>query len=179
VQPGQAAGIGFWHNKNGQALIDSLNGGPNAIQLGNWLAAAFPNIFGTGAGANNLAGKTNAQVAAIYLQKFSAQGPKLDAQVMATALAVYVTTPSLAGTIATSYGFKVTQYGLGGTTFNVGSDGAAVGHTNGTVMTVMDILLATNALCAGDNGLLYGGDTARRNAANDLYDAINGAGGIS
>src|SRR5207247_551462 len=41
LQHGQTAGIGFWNNKNGQALIKSLNGGANEKQLGNWLAANF------------------------------------------------------------------------------------------------------------------------------------------
>src|SRR5207248_9035844 len=66
---GQTAGIGFWNNSHGQALIKSLNGGPNATQLGNWLAATFENIFGVHAAANNLAGKTNAQVAAAFQQR--------------------------------------------------------------------------------------------------------------
>src|SRR5262249_48289425 len=49
VQHGQTATIGFWNNKNGQALIKSLNGdgtsGTSAHQLGDWLSATFPNIF--------------------------------------------------------------------------------------------------------------------------------------
>ena len=99
VQHGQTATIGFWQNKNGQNLIKALNGGPTATQLGNWLAATFPNMYGAFAGANNLAGKTNAEVAAFYKTLFArtkcnAAGggpPKMDAQVLATALAVYVT----------------------------------------------------------------------------------------
>src|SRR5207253_10935655 len=39
VQRGQTAGIGFWSNKNGQSLIKNFNGGPDATQLANWLAA--------------------------------------------------------------------------------------------------------------------------------------------
>jgi hypothetical protein len=178
VTSGQIAGIGFWHNKNGQALIKSLNGGATATQLGNWLAATFKNIFGANAGANNLAGMTNSQVAAAFLQKFDVKGQKLDAQVMATALSVYVTNQTLAGTVATAYGFKVTMEGVGIATFNVGNDGEAVGKANNTTMSIMDILLATDALSAGDNGILYGGVATKRNAANDLYSAINSAGDI-
>src|SRR5207244_262988 len=96
VHAGQTAAIGFWHNKNGQDLIKSLNGGANAIQLGNWLAATLPNMYGASAGANNLDGKTNTQVAAFYTSLFvrtsSVNGPpKVDAQSLAVALAVYVT----------------------------------------------------------------------------------------
>jgi hypothetical protein len=39
VQQGQAAGIGFWNNKNGQALILALNGGGASHELGDWLRA--------------------------------------------------------------------------------------------------------------------------------------------
>src|SRR5262249_11549986 len=88
---GQTATIGFWQNKNGQALIKSLNGGPRSRALGNWLAAMFPNLYGPSAGAARLAGKTNADVARRFKALFAAPGPKVDAQVLATALAVYVT----------------------------------------------------------------------------------------
>jgi len=47
VQSGQTATIGFWQNKNGQNLIKSLNGGATSTQLGNWLAATFPNMYGS------------------------------------------------------------------------------------------------------------------------------------
>jgi hypothetical protein len=181
VKHGQTAGIGFWHNKNGQALIKSLNGGATSTQLGDWLAATFGNLFGAGAGANNLAGKTNAQVAAFFQRKFLLRGSKLDAQVLATALSVYVTNVTLAGTAATSYGFKVTEYGLGAATYNVGSSGAAFGVANGTTLTVMDLLLATNKRAV--NGVLYFDPTAAvmknlRDLANSLFGSLNEAGDI-
>src|SRR5439155_950319 len=44
--PGQYATIGFWHNKNGQALIKSYNGSSTATALGNYLATTFPHLFG-------------------------------------------------------------------------------------------------------------------------------------
>ena len=152
VTAGQTATIGFWQNKNGQNLIKSLNGGATATQLGNWLAATFPNMYGASAGANNLAGKTNAEVAAFYKTLFArtastAAGggpPKMDAQVMATALAVYVTNQSLAGTTAAAYGFLVTANGVGTRTFNVGGNGAAFGVANNSKVTVLDLLLAVN-----------------------------------
>src|SRR5262249_13577435 len=46
VGQGQTASIGFWNNKNGQALIKALNGGSASTQLGDWLAATLPNMFG-------------------------------------------------------------------------------------------------------------------------------------
>src|SRR6201993_3649924 len=88
VQRGQTAGIGFWNNKNGQELILALNGG-SGTQLADWLGAALPNLFGANAGSNNLKGKSNADVAALFQSDFVVKGSKLDAQVLATALSVY------------------------------------------------------------------------------------------
>ena len=72
-------------------------------------------MCGRDAGANNLTSKTNAQVAAFYVSLLKktggATGHQLDAQVLATALAAYVTNQTLAATIATAYGFTVTASG--------------------------------------------------------------------
>ena|SRR5581483_939908 len=70
---GQAAGIGFWQNKNGQALINQFT------SIGRWLAATMPRTFGA------LANASSQQVAALYQHQFVLKD-KLDAQVMATAL---------------------------------------------------------------------------------------------
>jgi hypothetical protein len=59
ISAGDAATIGFWHNKNGQALIDSLNGGSTATNLGNWLATNFPYLYGAHS-ANNMTNQSNA-----------------------------------------------------------------------------------------------------------------------
>ncbi|MBI1916508.1 MAG: hypothetical protein HYS12_17505 [Planctomycetes bacterium] len=193
VHAAQTATIGFWQNKNGQDLIKALNGGPSATQLGNWLAATFPNLYGVPAGANNLAGKTNAQVAAFYTSLFkrtsSTNGPpKVDAQVLAVALAVYVTNQDLAGTTAVAYGFQVTADGVGAATFDVGSDNRVafgLSSSDSTVMTVLDILLAADARAR--NGLLYDLDGSGtissyekllRTMANNVFTAINKQGDI-
>jgi hypothetical protein len=178
VTAGQTATIGFWQNKNGQALILALNGGSTSTQLGNWLAATLPNVYGAGAGANNLAGKSNSAVAALFQSDFQAHGLKVDAQVLATALAVYVTSATLdPSRVAAQYGFTVSGDGVGAATFNVGADGAAVGAANNSTMTVMDLLLAVNQRAV--NGVLYNGDQTLRSEANDLFSAINQAGDIS
>src|SRR5207245_8229177 len=122
---------------NGQALIKALNGGSTATQLANWLAATLPNTFG------GLKGKTNADVAALFQQDFLMKGVKLDAQVLATALAVYATNATLDNTgVAAQYGFTVSGDGVGTATVNVGSSGEAFGVADNTAMTVMDLLLA-------------------------------------
>lgn len=193
VSAGQAATIGFWQNKNGQALIRSLNGGPTSTALGNWLASQFPNMYGPAAGAaNDLTGRTNAQVADIYTALFKRNAntapygpPKLDAQVLTTALAVYVTNQSLAGSAGVSYGFKVSDVGLGAATFNVGTNGAAFAAADGSTVTVLDLLQRVNSRTR--RGLLYDVDgsgkidaaeQSLRAGANAVFSAINELGGI-
>jgi hypothetical protein len=178
VNKGQTAGIGFWNNKNGQALILALNGGGGSHQLGDWLAATLPHMFGANSGGNSLAGKSNASVAALFQSDFVVKGVKLDAQVLATALAVYATNATLDNTaVAANYGFVVSGNGVGARTWNVGSAGDAFGVANNTTMTVMDLLLATDSQAI--NGLLYNGNATKRNEANAVYSALNQAGSIS
>ncbi len=184
VTGGQTAGIGFWRNKHGQALIKSLNGGATATQLGHWLAATLPNLYGAAAEGNNLAGQTNAQVAAFFQLLFS--DSKLEAQVLATALAVYVTNSTLAGNAAVGYGFTVSQYGAGVATFNVGARGSAFGLPDHSIATVLDLLLAVNF--RSHRGRLFDLDhdgdaddsleTWYRNMTKEVFGAINEAGGI-
>jgi hypothetical protein len=135
-------------------------------------------MFGANAGGNDLALQSNAYIAALFQSDFVVKGVKLDAQVLATALAVYATSATLDPTqVAASYGFVVSGDGLGAATWNVGSDGDAFGVANNTSMTVMGLLLATDGQAI--NGLLYNGNAARRNEANAVYSALNQAGSVS
>jgi hypothetical protein len=170
VQKGQSGGIGFWNNKNGQALLNSFNGGSTATALSAWLAGTFANMFG------GLAGMTNAQVAAYYQTQFAQTGPKIGAEVLATALNVYATTSSLGGTAATAYGFKVDAYGLGASTYNVGVNGAAFGVANNTVLNVYQLLLAANAMAV--NGVMYAANTSLVSPAISVFDGVNSTGGL-
>jgi hypothetical protein len=181
VQHGQTATIGFWNNKNGQALINALpvvtNADGSLTSVANWLAATLPNTFGIQTGSNDLTGKSNAFVAALFQQDFVLKGVKLDAQVLATALSVYVTNSMLDPTrVAAGYGFTVSGDGAGTATVNVGSNGDAFGVANNTALTLMDLLLATD--CQAVNGVLYSGNTNKRNHANNVYSAVNQAGDI-
>jgi hypothetical protein len=145
-------------------------------QLGDWLAATFVNLYGANSG-NNLAGQNNAYVAALFQHDFLQKGPKVSAQVLAAALSVYATNASLDSTqVAAQYGFTVSGYGVGTATVNVGSNGDAFGVANSTTMTVMDLLLATDDRAI--NGLLYNGNTAKRNEANAVYSALNQTGSV-
>jgi hypothetical protein len=173
VQRGLAAGIGFWHNKNGQALINSFNGGPTSTALAAWLATTLPNLYGAGAGAHDLAGKTNAQVAAFYLTLFGQGGPKAEAQVLATALSVYATMSSLGGGAGAAYGFQVSAAGLGARSVKV----VGVPFVGGAAtLTVYQLLLAVDRQAVA--GVLFDGDSVLRLAANALFTALNAAGGI-
>jgi hypothetical protein len=196
VSPGQTAAGGFWQNKHGQELILSVNEG-----LGDWLAATLPNLYGNdGDGDVNpfdLTGKTNAEVAEFYKIEFKKKnkdqppGPaKLNSQVLATAIAVYVTNSNLAGLAGLDFGLSVTDTGVGTATINVGDNGEAFGVADGADIAVLDALFAVNSFT--QEGLLYDdldmdlvGDgaidsieLALRIAANDVFSMINEDGGI-
>ena len=167
---GDTATIGFWHNKNGQALINSLNGGSNAKNLATWLAADFPYLYGASAGANNMTGKTNADVAALFMKFFSVKGQKTDAQILGAALACYVTNSGLAGNLARPYGFNVSLTGTDAKTYNVGSNGSTIGLTNNKSYTIFDLLQQANL--RKQLGIFDA------NAFNSIFDGINQLGDI-
>lgn len=101
---------------------------------------------------------------------------KVDAQFMSTALATFFTSSNLSGgSVAASYGFNVTETGIGTKVVNVGSSGAAFGVDDNTDMTVMALLLATNALTGADNGTNDGVTDTDDNAYSNVYDT-NGDG---
>jgi hypothetical protein len=182
---GDAATIGFWHNKNGQALINCVNGGSTSTNLGNWLASNFPNLFGSGNPGNNLTGKTNAQVAGSFSTAFGNVGGvqgNTYAQVFATALAAYVTSSTLAGpagvACASNDGFNISSIGTGGKSFNVGSNGAAAGVPNGTILTILQLLQIANVNFNGTTDLFYGGDPNLTNELNNIFNGINQGGDV-
>ena len=92
---GETAGIGFWQNKHGQALI--REGGEALVS---WLNENFGNIFGD-VFTDGEGGDDAAEVARFYKEEFfkkKFQGtPKVDAQFMATALSAFFTSGQLSG----------------------------------------------------------------------------------
>jgi hypothetical protein len=185
---GDAASIGFWQNKHGQALV--AQGG---TELASWLSENFGNVFGNT--FSDGIGDDGAEVASFYKDELFKQksrksaGPaKVDAQFMATALATFFTSSTLAGNVAASFGFNVSQTGIGTCIVNVGNNGAAFGVANGTNMTIMQLLQATNALTDLPNGIAgaanvydLDGDgiidayeASLRSMANQVYSMING-----
>ncbi len=167
---GDTATIGFWHNKNGQGLINSLNGGSASTNLAKWLASNFPYLYGANADASNLTGKTNAYVAVLFLNFFSVKGQKTNAQILGGALACYVTNSDLAGNAAASYGFNVSPTGTGAKTYNVRSNGSAIGLADNTSYSVFTLLQQAN--------LMKKNGTFNANAFNSIFDGINQSGDI-
>jgi hypothetical protein len=161
-------------------LIKALNSGQNSTSLGNCLASNFNNLLGADAGsANNLAGKTNAQVAAYYQSLYANAAKKPEADSLALALNVYVTNSTLAGNGAASYGFAVSSTGLGGSTANVSVNGAAFGINDNAVMSITELLSRANARArkgtlwdADGNGVLNSAETILRNQIYSLIDTI-------
>jgi CSLREA domain-containing protein len=179
VASGLTGGIGFWNNKNGQALLNSFNVTPsnlNPTALSAWLSANFPNLYGAGAGANNLTGYSNAQVAAYFQKLFALGGTHVQAQVLAVALNVYATTSSLGGSAGTAYGFIVSAAGLGARSYNLGTDGAAFGVANNTTLNVYELLVAVNK--PTKSGVLYSGNATLQVQCADLFNTLNTAGNI-
>jgi 2-hydroxy-3-keto-5-methylthiopentenyl-1-phosphate phosphatase len=186
VSSGDTATIGFWQNKNGQALINAA--GANLAQ---WLAQSFPNVFGNAFATTS--------VAAFYKEQLFKQagkkqnGPaRVDCQFMAVALATYFTSSNLAGNIASAYGFNVTDTGIATRIVNVGASGAAFGVANGTTLTIKQLLDATNDMtdasvtiagfdCIYDlngDGIMDSYEASLRSQASVVYSAINEEGDI-
>jgi hypothetical protein len=178
ISCGSTASIGFWHNCAGQQLLNSLNGSSRSKALGQWLAAEFPNLYGAGAKVN-FATMTNAQIASYYnANDFAAGGMKLNAEVLATAFACYVTSSKLAGgNYAACYGFRVTTDGSGYETINIGSNGAAFNVANNTTISILQALDATDDDVV--NTMLYGGSVSLDNMAMIVYTAITQGGHVS
>ena len=170
IGSGDAATIGFWHNKNGQALILSLNGGPNSETLAIGWQADSPYLYGKHS-SNDLTNQGNDDVAQLFLQFFNVTGQKTQAQIMAGALAAYVTSSTLAGTNATQYGFNSSPGGTGSKTYSVGGNGTAIGLVNNQSYTVLQLLQQANLTT--QNG------TFNANAFNTIFNGINTTGDIS
>jgi choice-of-anchor A domain-containing protein len=177
IQANETATIGYWQNQNGQGLITGFNGDPASTALSAWLATTFANVFGAAAGANDLTGMTNAQVAAYYVTLFAGNpAPKAETQMLAVAFNVYATTAALSGGTAGSP-FNVTAGGLGARTRTLtGAEASAFGLSAGRPYTVLQLLTAANAKAV--NGSLYSGNAAARGAVAGVFSGINEAGHV-
>jgi hypothetical protein len=150
---GSTATIGYWHNNNGQALIKT-----QGVQLGNWLASTFPNLYGPTTGANNMTGKDGNAVAAYDLTLFNGgpNGKKYN-QILGVALAIYFNDPALGGAAGQAAGFAGQNTGNALYTIKASeSAGAAdLGLTVGQSYTIMFIMQKINGVAV--NGVLPAG----------------------
>lgn len=168
--PANTGNLNFWHNGRGQALLLGLNGGSSSKALGNWLAAMFPNLYGSHA-KTNLAGMTNAQIASLYVTDFGAKGTKTDASVLAAAFSCYVTNSTWAGgNYAAQDGFTVTAQGVGYETVSVGANGSAFGVANNSGVSILQALAAANQQAV--NGALYNGNSTLQSEAYVVFSSI-------
>jgi hypothetical protein len=196
IESGQAASIDFWHSPQGQALIGSFNGGPGSTALANWLARTFPNLYGTVAGwlarkfprwfailaqafpdlYPNVSGLTNAEVAALFQALYRRPGPRLEAEMLATALNLYASTQSLGGAAGAAFGFAVSDTGLGASTYDLGVSGTALRLADDRRYSVFTLLLQANRLAG--SGVLPVGDRLGRPLIWGVFHGINSSGGI-
>ena len=189
---GQFATIGFWHNSNGQAVINSFNGSSSAKALGNWLASNFPNLFGgsnpyisstlSQYHATSFAGLTNAQVAAVYQCLWTPNGVTKNTyvQAFAVALGIYADTSALGGnSTGQGYGFSVTVAGGGPATFNVGSNGSAFGVANNASVSVLNVLQTLDSNFSRSSGTFYSNNQTLTTDANNVLNGINTTGDIT
>jgi hypothetical protein len=176
VGTGDTATIGFWNNKNGQYLISIANGGGNSTAMANWLATQLPYLCGASAGTSNLTGKKNSDVAALFIAYFKGGATKTNAQIMAAAIAVFITSTNLSGTDANmvaqraKFRFNSSTGGTGVKTWNVGSYGTAIGLVNNQSYTVLQLLAQAS--------LRKQLGTFDSNAFNVIFDGINVKGDI-
>ncbi len=143
VERGDTATVGFWNSWRGRRLIQQSGTG-----LAQWLTDNFTNVFGDrfeDADGYDVARFFRRQ---LFFQRgrWSFRPARVDAEFMATAMATYFTNVNLAGSIAVGYGFNVTETGIGANVVNVGNAGAAFGVDNGTDLTIMQLLQATDSM---------------------------------
>jgi hypothetical protein len=177
-------------------LIHNFNGGPGSTALANWLARTFPNLYGTVAGwlarkfpkwfailaqafpdlYPNVSGLTNAQVAALFQALYRRPGPRLEAEMLATALNLYATTQSLGGAPGAAFGFAVSDAGLGASTYDVGVSGRALRLANDRRYSVFTLLRRANRLAGV--GVIPDGAPFGRPLTWSVFHGINTSGGI-
>lgn len=171
VSKGGCATTSFWCGGSGQNLIKCLNSGSSCTNLGNWLAATCPNLFG------NLANCSNSQVAS-YCNTLNNgnSNQKACGQVLSTAISCYVTNSNCAGNAGQSYGFTISSGGSGLCSYNVGSNGSGLGLSNNQSYTLVNLLTTIDSQC--QNGQFSSNNGSAQNAANAICNGINQTGGV-
>jgi hypothetical protein len=159
--------MGFWQNKNGQAII----AGAGQTALGTWLRGYHP--FNN-APNSNVAGYVSTIIKAASCTTASKTcNTMLRAQMLATALDVYFSDLALGGNLIHA------PAPIGGYDINLtnvwGSENVSTAFGGATHMTVSNMLLYQNTSDSlADNGAnWYGQNKAMQVLAKDAFDAIN------
>ncbi len=159
--------IGFWQNKNGQAIITGGASVSNVCVAGSWLRTfnPFQNLSAT-ATCNQVA-----SYAFNVIKSANASGASMNAmlkaQMLATAFDVFFSTPGLGGNRTGA------PVALGGVMIDLTQ--YAAGFGGATKLSVLDMLtFAANQSNAGGS-LWYGNVKTIQEFAKNAFDAINNA----
>ncbi len=82
--------INCWNTKSGCNRILCFDGGSRSRNLANWLACNYKYLYGRCAGWNDLTGRCNADVLALF-KNACAESDPTDAHILCTALNIYAT----------------------------------------------------------------------------------------
>lgn len=149
--------MGYWHNQNGQAIINAAS--QPALQT--WLKSFGP-VFSDAPGSN-IAGYFNTVFNAANASGTGA--PMLKAQMLATALDVYFSDPSLGGN-------KIgAPNPIGGLTVNISSWSAAFGGA--AKMTVTQMLQYAGGQATTAGASFYNGNKTTTTTAITAFNAVN------
>ncbi len=163
--------MGFWQNKNGQAIITGGLSTAGVCNSGTWLRQLAP-FQDLGPAA------TCSQVAAYFTKVFNAanaggtsMNPMLKAQMLATALDVYFSDPSLGGN-------KIgAPAPIGGVTIDLtdiaGSENVSAAFGGATSMTALQMLSYAASQSNAGGSTWYANVKAAQGLAKDAFDAIN------
>jgi hypothetical protein len=176
--PARTGGLtmGFWQNKNGQAIIGSFSGS-NCQSLRTWLNGYSPFADLTATTCNNVkAYVTN--IIKVASASGASMNAMLKAQMLATALDVYFSNPALGGN----------QIGaptpLGGVTIDLTKickniatcsiyEDVSSSFGGATSLTVSQMLAYAASLSNVGGSIWYGQVKAVQEKAKDAFDAIN------
>lgn len=155
--------IGFWQNKNGQALITGGASSAAVCNVTNFLRlfTPFQDL------AANASCKTTAAYATTVIKNASAAGAAMNAmlkaQMLATALDVFYSDAALSGnTLQAPASVGATKIQLTDNAFGTA-----------TSLTVMQMLLFQNGVSNVGGTVWYGQDKAVQGLAKNAFDAIN------
>jgi hypothetical protein len=163
--------MGFWQNKNGQAIILGGASTGSVCNVGTWLRqfAPFQDLSAT-ATCNAVATYVTNKIKAATAGGTS-MNPMLKAQMLATALSVYFSDPALGGD---KTGAPAPLGGVKIDLTNVSPVGDTTSVFNGSPsLTVLQILAYAASQSNVGGSSWYGQVKAKQELAKDVFDAIN------